>query len=75
MTLPFQFFKKSHVGHGKLEEYKANTEKWKPLNCQWVPLVDNTIKILGIHCICNKYFSDKKAFVWLMVGRRTLLNI
>ena len=75
----------------KLEEYsspKVNVEKceacWisgikknrqKPLNCRWISLAENTIRIPSIHFSYNEYLAEKENFVRPTVDCRSLLNI
>ena len=49
---------------------KGDTDK--PVNCKWISLTNNAIKILGTH---NKLLEKKMNFYNLAADCRTILNI
>ena len=47
----------------------------KPIQCKWINLNQNSIKILGVHFSYNKQLEEKMNFYQVTTDCRTLLNI
>ena len=70
--------------YGIFSSLKMNVEKceacWigrsdKPVNCKWISLTNNAIKILGTHFSYNKLLEKKMTFYNLATDCQTILNI
>ena len=54
---------------------RAKGQSSKPIQCKWINLNQNSIKILGAHFCYNKQLDEKMNFYQVTTDCRTLLNI
>ena len=54
---------------------RANGQSSKPIQCKWINLNQNSIKILRAHFSYNKQLDEKMNFYQVTTDCRTLLNI
>ena len=54
---------------------RAKGQSSKPIQCKWINLNQNSIKILGAHFSYNKQLDKKMNFYQVTTDCRTLLNI
>ena len=54
---------------------RAKGQSSKPIQCKWINLNQNSIKILGAHFSYNKQLDEKMNFYQVTTDCQTLLNI